>query len=177
MKAKLITKYNILILITCIFLIGCPYPIVVDPVVVDPIVVDPVVVDPVVVDPVVVDPVVVDPVVTDPVIEDWDLNPFPDPNFVPQQCKLEWGNGASFNSYEDMMNLIRDTLANSTCTANSILCVYVGMGTACHKIWEFKTMDDIPKKTITDACGNNVIYFRDQDNDPYKELDAIGPYF
>ena len=152
MRMKLMSKYNILILITCIFLIGCPGPGF------TPIPTP-------------------DPVVTDPVIEDWDLNPFPDPNFVLQQCKLEWGNGASFNSYEDMMNLIRDTLANSTCTANSILCVYVGMGTACQKIWEFKTMDDIPKKTITDACGNNVIYFRDQDNDPYKELDAIGPYF
>jgi len=159
-KEVIMARYNILILIACIFLIGCPSNGVPPKPTPNPIVVDPIVVDPIVVDPIVVDPIVVDPIIIDPIVVG--------PNLVTQRCKIEWGvNGVSFDSYKILMNSVKEQLITSSCTADSILCILVGDGTPCQRVWEFKTMDDIPKKTITDECGNNVIYYLDQDPNAY----------
>jgi hypothetical protein len=101
-----------------------------------------------------------------------DLGPIPGPPHptptpwpvTVQQCKLQWNNGVSFDNYDTLIASVIEQLAVSTCTAEPILCIPVGIGTPCERVWEFKTMDDIPRHTITDECGNNVIYYLEEDN-------------
>ena len=136
-------KYIVLILTACLFLSGCPSNTGYVPTPIPIPLPEP-------------DPVVIN-------LDDDIITPHPDPDFLPQRCKLEWEAEVSFDNYDALIEHLIEQLANSTCTADSILCIYVGVDSNCFKIWEFPTIDSIPRHTITDECGNNVIHYRGDD--------------
>lgn len=132
------TKLLTLLTIICMCLIGCPS---------DPITPDP------------------DPIV-DPTPEpEPEPDPEPEPPYDPlQQCKVEWNTGVNYKNYDQLIHLVATTIEATSCTADTILCITVGQpGDPCHRVWEFEAMDDIPRKSLTDECGNYVIRYSEEE--------------
>ena len=90
-------------------------------------------------------------------------DPTPEPIVIKQECKIEWGNGRSFEDYDAMLAEIEFYLSTSDCTANTLLCIEVYDETECERIWKFETMDEIPRHTFTDECGNVIIHYLSDD--------------
>ena len=94
-----------------------------------------------------------------------DVGPVPGPVpdvITPQRCKVEW-NGVSFNNYDDLLNQLQMVLGFANCTADDLLCIYVETGSTCDRVWVFPNMDSIPRHTLKDECGNDVIHYKEDD--------------
>lgn len=82
-----------------------------------------------------------------------------------QECKIEWHGPPAYKSYGELIAQIETELANTSCDAPDLLCIWIWYekdGVTIDKLYKFGTIQDIPRTSLKNEDGYFIIEYLEE---------------